>query len=152
MGTENSKIHPKRAPRSLLGVVFFRLCLRDFESHNLSIELRGRTVLATGAGIFEEGSCGLGRRCRRGDRSRSRISGRNGPGKRTGFGPRWGRFGRTLEASFEETSIEPDRESLHFEVRLGFANWSDFVIDFLLQVEVKPVSEGFVVPLQVLFL
>src|SRR5271154_4838871 len=53
MGTENSKIHPKRAPRSLLGVVFFRL--RDFESHNLSIELR-RTGLATGAGVLERGS------------------------------------------------------------------------------------------------
>src|SRR5271155_56140 len=55
MGTENSKIRPKRAPRSLLGVVFSSLRFRDFESHNLSIELR-RTGLATGAGILKRGS------------------------------------------------------------------------------------------------
>src|ERR1700685_3288647 len=57
MGTENSKIHPKRAPRSLLGVVFFRFWLRDFESHKLSaIGLRRRTVWETGAGVSERGS------------------------------------------------------------------------------------------------
>jgi hypothetical protein len=194
MGTENSKIHPKRAPRSLLGVVFFRL--RDFESHNLSIELRGRTVLATGAGVLERGSywagkyivtflatvpteseyftarllgfcqvpnptgvefhrdCPVGclrgntktacrgsrcfgRRCRRGDRSRNRSSGRNGPGKRTGCGLRWRRSGsRTLEASFEETSIEPDGEVLEVEVGLGLANWGDLVFDVVLQIRV----------------
>src|ERR1700685_1756934 len=49
MGTENSKIHPKRAPRSLLGVVFFRL--RDLEGHDcLTIGIRrwGTTTGTTG--------------------------------------------------------------------------------------------------------
>jgi hypothetical protein len=54
--------------------------------------------------------------------------------------------------SFRETCVEADGEILHFKVRLGFSNWSNFVFDFLLQVEVKLVSEGFVVPLYVLFL
>src|SRR5271154_1073652 len=33
-----------------------------------------------------------------------------------------------------------------------FSNWSNFVFDFVLQVEVKLVSEGFVIPLYVLLL
>src|SRR5277367_545393 len=54
MGAENSNIHPKRAPRSLLGVVFFRfhIGLGEFEGHScLSIELRCGAILAIGTGF-----------------------------------------------------------------------------------------------------
>src|SRR5277367_4232750 len=56
MGTENSKIHPKRAPRSLLGVVFFRFYveLGEFEGHScLSIGMRCGAILMTGTGFAE---------------------------------------------------------------------------------------------------
>src|SRR5277367_5006987 len=63
MGMENSKIHPKRAPRSLLGVVFFQfyIGLGEFEGHScLSIEMRCRAIWVTGTGFAEwwgHGAC-----------------------------------------------------------------------------------------------
>src|SRR5271170_6361412 len=63
MGTDNSKIHPKRAPRSLLGVVFFRfhVGLGQFEDHScLSIKMKCETILTTGAGFTEWWGHGAG--------------------------------------------------------------------------------------------
>jgi len=54
--------------------------------------------------------------------------------------------------SFEEMSIEPDSESFHSRIRLGFADGSAFVLEFFFLVEIKLISEGFIVPLHVLFL
>ena len=59
---------------------------------------------------------------------------------------------RTFKASFKEASVKPDQESLHFEVSLGFADRSNFIFEFFFQIEIKLVSEGFIVPLHVLFL
>src|SRR5277367_3504516 len=65
MGMENSKIHPKRAPRSLLGVVFFRFYVGvgEFEGHIcLSIGMRCGAILATGTGFAEWWGPGAGGR------------------------------------------------------------------------------------------
>src|ERR1700719_4586028 len=63
MGTEDSKIHLKRAPRSLLGVVFFRFYVGvgEFEGHScLSIGMKYGANLATGMGFAEWWGHGAG--------------------------------------------------------------------------------------------
>jgi len=57
-----------------------------------------------------------------------------------------------LKASFKEVRIKLDSESLHFEVYLRLADGSYFIFEFFFQVEIKLVSEGFIVPLHILFL
>src|SRR5277367_3766770 len=74
-----------------------------------------------------------------------------------GCGFRWRRFGctsagATFEMSFEETGVETDGEVLEFEVCLGFADWGDLVLKLILQVEIKLIAEGLIVPVHILFL
>src|SRR5277367_4054770 len=73
-----------------------------------------------------------------------------------GYGFRWGRSdctsaGATFEASFEQTGVETDGEVLEFEVSLRFADWGDLVLKLLLQVEIKLIAEGLIVPVHILF-
>src|SRR5277367_4971889 len=57
-----------------------------------------------------------------------------------------------FEASFEETGIETDGEVLEFKVCLGLADWGDLILKLILQVEIKLITEGLIVPVHILFL
>ena len=54
--------------------------------------------------------------------------------------------------SFEETGVETDGEVLEFEICLGLADWGDLVLKLILQVEIKLIMEGIIVPVYILFL
>src|SRR5277367_6512055 len=73
-----------------------------------------------------------------------------------GCGSRWRRSGCTsagsFKASFEETGIETDREVLEFEVHFGLADGGDFVLKLFLQVDIKLIAEGLIIPVHILFL